>query len=134
MAEPHVLSALKRQYAKTLDFMARGLGGSDDLEHLGAVILIFAPDTDLTTIKPIRRKHPRQGRWARAALQTIRTAERPMTIRDLALAVMDGRDGPTDRRVRASIESDLHPVLNRLAEEGLLTVTGSPKRWLLIVS
>jgi len=76
MAKSHVLSALKRRYAQTLDLAARGIAVGDDLEHLGTVILMFAPKTDLAAIRPIRRYHSREGRWTRAGVKYAELAKR----------------------------------------------------------
>jgi hypothetical protein len=129
MAEPHVLSALKRRYAQTLDLAARGIAVGDDLEHLAAVILMFAPDTDLEAIKPKRRIHPRAGRWTRAALDVLKQAERPMTARELADAVLEG--SAPNRRVRDSVTSNLHATMGRLEGKGVERAPGTIKRWRL---
>jgi len=127
MAEPHVLSALKRRYAQTLDLAARGIAVGNDLEHLGGAILIFAPETDLAAIQPIRRHHPREGRWTRAALDVLKQAERPMTARELADAVLEGSEAT--RRVRDSIAANLHATMGRLEGNGIERAPGTIKRW-----
>ena len=62
-----------------------------EIEHVAAVILMLEPDFDLARIKPLRlnRSNPlfRKGQCSRLALEVLRGADRPITTREIALAV-----------------------------------------------
>jgi hypothetical protein len=133
MAETHVLSALKRRYALTLGQSAANPASNalaDDLAHLGAVILMFSPCEDLGAIAPIRPYKANRERWSRTALRILRTAERPLRTRELARMIMRARgvDLEDERRL-VSIACTLQAVLGRMAVQGLIRVTGKPRRW-----
>jgi hypothetical protein len=102
-----------------------------------AVIRLFDPAYDLRRIavKRRRRGNPfyRRGECWRAALDVLRDASEPMTVRDLCLAMLArlGVNDPTAAQLR-----DLYGAVNRslLGHDGDTVVTvgeGSPRRWAL---
>jgi hypothetical protein len=66
--------------------------------------------------------------WTRMALDVIRQANRPMTGREIAKAIVR-REGITDPNTLASIECSLQVTLERREGQGVLRAEGSPKRW-----
>jgi hypothetical protein len=101
-----------------------------DMAHLGAVVLMFDPNADLSAIQPIRPYRANRGNWARSALDCIRTAERPITTIELARAVMVKERVPLDDRTALnSIICSLHAVLRKRVEDGSIRAYGRPKRW-----
>jgi hypothetical protein len=62
-----------------------------EIEQVAAVILLLEPRFDLTGVKPLRRSRSnplfRKGPCSRLALEVLRGADRPMTTREIALAV-----------------------------------------------
>src|SRR5258708_38445348 len=85
----YLVMALRRRYGQ-----AKGAGNASDVEHLGAVILMFEPGADLAAIAPIRLYKPHRERWSRTALHILRTANAPMRARELARRVMAEHGGP----------------------------------------
>ncbi len=86
----------------------------------------------MEAIAPIRPLVNRRGRnggmWTRMALDVIRQANRPMTGREIAKAIVR-REGITDPNTLASIECSLQVTLERREGQGVLRAEGSPKRW-----
>jgi hypothetical protein len=101
-----------------------------DMEHIGAVLLMFDPAADLDAIAPIRPYKAHRGRWSRDALKVLREANQPLTAIELAQRVIKLRGvADEDTRTRASIVCGLHAVLERLEGRGVVREQGSPKRW-----
>jgi hypothetical protein len=125
---------LRRKYAQL-----KGLAGdllSDqakvarDMEHVGAVLLMFDPAADLDAIAPIRPYRGQRRRWNRDAMKILREANQPLTVIELAQRVIMLRGvAEDDTRTRASIVCGLHAVLWRLERQGLVMVAGKPRRW-----
>jgi hypothetical protein len=131
MAETHVLAALKRRYAVTL-----GQGGqADDLAHLAAVIRMFAPGEDVAAIKPVRpyskRRDGNGAVWLREAFRVLRTANAPMSAREIAARVMAARGIEPDARTAASVECSLLATLGKRVGADVVRVEGRPMRWAL---
>ena len=125
MAENQLIIGLKRQYAKTLGFGDR----PDDLAHLAAMIRMFAPNTDLSAIKPIRPYRPQRSKYLRDALAILRQAEASMTARALGKRVLAARGVALTPANIARVECSLHAVLERLEGDGVVRVGDQPKRW-----
>ncbi len=65
-------------------------------------------------------------------MDILRRADRPMTGRELAYAIMRERGIPlSDFPRMKSIECSLHSVLGRLEGNGIVKVASKPKRWRL---
>ncbi|HEX3920468.1 MAG TPA: hypothetical protein VHW60_24265 [Caulobacteraceae bacterium] len=125
---------LKRKYGQLKGLAADLLEDrpriATDMEHVGAVLLMFDPAADLDAIAPIRPYKPARGRWNRDAMKVLREANGPLTAIELARRVIMLRGVPDeDTRTRTSIVCSLHAVLRRLERQGLVTVTGKPRRW-----
>lgn len=66
----HIVIALRRRYGRTLGELAQcpDTEIEADLAAIERVLLLFKPDEDLTTVRPIRPKRPNHAHWARHAL------------------------------------------------------------------
>ena len=134
MVEPHVLFALKLKYARTLGALhiahSARVGLMGDLAHLAAVTHMFALEEDLEAINPRRPYKPKRERWARTALVILRKAKRPLKAYELSRLVMRAHGvDPRDEARLFSISCSLQAVLEKMADDGLVTITGKPRRW-----
>jgi hypothetical protein len=136
MAEAHVLFALRHRYARVLGTLVAQAGDpiklTADLAHLAAVLRMFSPREDVAAIAPVRPWKRRRGSgratWTLAALDVLRTANEPLTTRQIARRIADRR-GVTDPATLYSIECSLHVTLANRQGAGVLRAEGSPKRW-----
>jgi hypothetical protein len=125
---------LRRRYGQlkglALDLLQDRARIAADMEHVGAVLLMFDPAADLDQIAAIRPYKPARGRWNRDAMKVLREANCPLTAIELARRVIALRDVPDDdTRTRTSIVCSVHAVLRRLERQGLVRATGKPQRW-----
>ena len=92
MADPHVISALRKKRAELSGELIaaekRILQLRDDITSLDRTIRVFDPTAEPHTIRPIlRRKKPTiipRGQCSRAILDVLRHADIVMTARDIA--------------------------------------------------
>jgi hypothetical protein len=99
----------------------------DALRQVGNVLRLFSPGEDLAAIKPLRPyKGARAKHWTRTALDVLRTANGPLTGREIARRVAKVH-GVADRETLYSIEASLHITLPKRA--GVAMVGTRPKRW-----
>lgn len=131
MRNTYCLSGLRRLYGELL-----GRGGSKaDLAHVRAVIRMLNPNEDFRTIHPIRPHTNRKGGsgavWLRAAFDVLRTANAPMTAREIALRVLEARGGPCDAETLQSVQCSLLFTLRRRVGVGIVRHDTSPRRWSL---
>ena len=129
MAENQLIIGLKRQYGKTLGFIAAGEDRADDLAALARVIRMFAPDADLALIKPIRPYRQHRTKYLRDALGIMRRENGPITPRALAKRILAARGVRLTPANIARAECSLHAVLERLEGSGVVREAGEPKRW-----
>jgi len=134
MAEPHVVSALRRKYAELkgelryaapLDTASLVLA----INQVGCVLRMFSPDEDLSKVAAVRPYVHDRRKWARTAMDILRTERRPMTARALARRVLEARGVAPTPDVLMSVECSLHAVLARLEGRGIMRLEGEPKRW-----
>src|SRR5580693_9722034 len=111
MAENQLIFGLKRQYGRILGLIQSGEDRTEDLAHLAAVIRMFKPGEDLTSIKPVRPYRPNRSRWSRTALSILRTEGQAMTARALARRVLEAKGVPLIRVNLQRVECSLHAVL-----------------------
>lgn len=129
------IGMLRRKYAQLKgqagDLLSDHAQLATDLEHVGAVILMFDPAADLDAIAAIRPYKAHRGRWNRDAMKVLREADGPLTVVELAQRVVMLRGvADEDTRTRTSIVCSLHAVLRRLERRGWVVVSeGRPKRW-----
>lgn len=96
MSETHVVSALVAKRAELTGIIAHFQSeirqASMDLDRLDAVLKLFAPDYDLSGIKPkgIRNANPwfAKGEMSRLALDVLRTASQPLSTCHLTEALI----------------------------------------------
>ena len=129
MGDNQLICGLRRRYAKTLGMIHIGEDRVDDLAHLGSVIRMFAPDTDLVAIKPIRPYRIDRSKYLKDALSVLRQANGPMTPRAIARRILCARGVALTRQNLQRVECSLHAVLERLEGCGVLREEGSPKLW-----
>ena len=92
MADPIVISVLKAKRAQLdgelMQTERRAIRLREELYAVDRALKVFDPDIELTAIRPVvRRAEPRffkHGHFARAALDVLRRAEKPLTCREIA--------------------------------------------------
>lgn len=127
----YCLTGLRRLYAEKL-----GRGGSKaDLAHIRAVVRMISPDEDFRAIKAVRPHTNRKGQsgavWLRAALAVMRTADTPMTAREIALRVLEARGEAVTPEALATVQCSLLVTLKRRVGIGVVQHPGYPRRWSL---
>lgn len=138
MENEHALSALLRKRAElTGQFehhqaVARQL--LIDIDSLDATIRLFAPDIDLTDVKP-KPMPPRyaayKGEVARIVLGTLREAKRPCSTQELTMHVMAERGMNTaDKRLVKTVTKRVGACLRHHRARGLLRNVKGLGQWL----
>jgi hypothetical protein len=137
MADPHVISALRKKRAElSSELMAaekRIVQLRTDIDSLDGAIRVFDPTAVPNKIRPIlRRKKPsliRRGQCSRAVLDTLRDATTPLTVREIAahLATRYQLDASNMDAMKALVAK----VRNTLArQKGLASeMRGDAKAW-----
>jgi hypothetical protein len=137
MAVPHVISALRSKRAELSGELIvaekRIVQLRADIGSLDGAIRVFDPTLEPDKIRPIlRRKRPTiipRGQCSRAILDTLRHADRPMTVREIVaqLAARYQLDPSNIEAMHALIAK----VRNTLArQKGLASeVRGDAKAW-----
>jgi hypothetical protein len=127
MAEPHVVSALvvkRGELAGEVQRCHRQLRELDEqLGHLDAAIRLFAPDYDLASVRPRRRRGGQrrfaQGECQRLVLEALRDAPEPLSDRQIeAVAASKSMEGQSP--ARAGLEKTTLATLRRLAKKGVI--------------
>jgi hypothetical protein len=111
---------------------------AQDMRHVEAVLKMLDPGYNVRAIAPRRRVtgNPwlKRGTLFRHALEALRIAPGPMTVREIAAAVLAAKriaDATADQRkgieagLRASLEDHAGKSVERVGE-------GTPRRWRLI--
>ena len=125
---------LRRKYGQLKglagDLLSNQAKVGRDMEHVGAVLLMFDPAADLDAIPAIRPYRGQRRRWNRDAMKILRETNQSLTVIEIAQRVIMLRGvAADDTRTRTSIVCGLHAVLGRLERQGLVTVTGKPSQW-----
>jgi hypothetical protein len=129
MVESHVVSALiakRAEIAGLIDHHHLALRNLlIDLDNLDATLRMFKPDIDLEIIRP-KPLPPRnaafQGEVTRAILDKLRRMQRPMTTRELALAVLEARGlDNADAALLRTIVKRVNAALRHHRNRGLLS-------------
>src|SRR3954447_10066064 len=105
MAEPHVVAALKDKRAELSGSIAdleKRIGQHRaDLLQVDAVLRLFAPEFEPTTIPPRAVRRPnswfKPGELARLVLEVLRTAPAALSVREITGQVMERRGGSIPR-------------------------------------
>ncbi len=133
------LYALNRKYATTLGKLRRDPSSNqlrDDLAHLEAVIRMFDPGWD-GNVKPIRPKASirwgKRGLCTRMAIDVLRTASEPLTIREITDRVIARLGVPVgDETVFHSVSCTVRDTLKRRAAFVRCVGDRKPRRWELV--
>jgi hypothetical protein len=107
MAEPHVVAALKDKRAELSGSIAdleKRIGQHRaDLLHVDAVLRLFAPEFEPTTILPRAVRRPnswfKPGELARLVLEVLRTAPAALTVREITGQIMERRTAELLRKL-----------------------------------
>jgi len=106
------------------------------LPHLCEVVWFLNPEWEPTTVKPIRARTrtpnlPAEGLLG-AAIRVLKSAERPMTIMELVLAVADinGLDVSTSQK-RQRFHTTINNGLKRTYRNELIVTPGPPDHFTL---
>lgn len=131
MRNTYCLSGLRRLYGELL-----GRGGSKaDLAHVRAVIRMLSPNEDFRAIRPIRPHTNRKGGsgavWLRAAFDVLRTANAPMTAREIAVGILERRGMAVTPETLATVQCSLLVTLRRRVGVGIVRHDTWPRRWSL---
>jgi hypothetical protein len=110
---------------------------ADAMKHVEAVIKLFNPDYSVRAISARRRQRGnpwfKRGTLFRYALDALRKAAVPMTVREITDAVMAARRvanatpkqrGGLEAAIRSSLETNAGKTVQRVGD-------GVPKRWKL---
>jgi hypothetical protein len=105
--------------------------------QLEAVMKMLDPEVNLRGIAVKRRNtgNPwfRRGTLYRAAIDALRRAEKPMTARELAMAVLDGKQPTPTRKQEVDVQAAILAALRNHAGNGVQTVNGTaPARWAIM--
>ena len=143
MADPIVISILRQKRAEVAGIIAsleREIRARrEDLVHVDAVLLLFAPGMALDGIKPKLPAVPRsqyfdQGELSERCRTALRDAPEPIDVEDIARAAMVAKGiDPEDRRIRADFAKRLRWPLERMKAAGTAVKIGLGKdaRWRL---
>lgn len=144
MAEPHVISALRRKRAEISghihDLEKRIARQRANLANLDATIKLFSPGTNPDSIPP-KRAYRRTRYFARNELSrltqdALRTASGPLTSAEIAAAVMQAKEmPPSDAQLKEVVAERALTVLRRLVKCGTAVKSGTSRnaQWALAI-
>jgi hypothetical protein len=139
MADPHVISALERLYARHSGSLRKAEADAtqlrSDMIHIEAVLRIYRAEWNAESVKPIATR--RVSRWiyhgegVRSVLDVLRMATGPLTTHDIAKAVfqLKGMPEPDAITLRAA-SGPIHKLLRN--RDGVIAHPGKLKRWSLV--
>lgn len=128
MAESHVVGALvakRGELAGDVQRHRRELRRLDEqLGHLDAAIRLFAPDYDLSGVRPRQRRvggrRFGQGECQRLVLEVLRDTPEPLTDGQVESAVAASKGVDAQTPARAGLEKTTLGTLRRLAKKGAI--------------
>src|SRR5277367_6069625 len=138
MAEPHVISALRKKRAELAGEVVTAqlrLGKlRDDLDAVDRTLRVFDPRQHPEKIRPVvKRKGDRMfgyGECTRAILNVLRDAPEPMTTADLVEQVALGCRIATEAPdIAATLLVRVRAALTKLGKRGVVSGEGRPARW-----
>jgi hypothetical protein len=142
MTEKHVVSALRTKRAEISghihDLEKRIARQRANLANLDATIKLFSPGTNPDAIPP--KRHYRRTRYfahnelSRLTQDALRTASGPLMTAEIAAAVMQAKEMPSDDAAFKEIVAELAlTVLRRLVKRGDVVRTGIRRdaKWVL---
>ena len=109
-----------------------------DMKHVEAVIRLFDPTYDTRRIAVKRRNKPnallKWGTVWRSALEVLRAAEKPLTIREVAGRILKAKGASTGEKAVKDMVNALHSSFTRHKGEIVRRVGDRyPQRWALII-
>src|ERR1700683_2130960 len=138
MAEPHVISALRKKRAELHGEVVTAqlrLGNlRDDLDAIDRTLRVFDPHQHPEKIRPVvKRKGDRMfgyGECTRAILNALRDASEPMATAELVERVaLDCRIASEAPDVAATLLARVRAALAKLGKRGVVGGEGRPARW-----
>jgi hypothetical protein len=134
----YALEALKRKRAEITGEIARCHANltklSDDLEHLDATLLLFAPDFVAESILPKVFRPPaswsKRGEMSRAVLSILRIAKGPLSAREIASMIVQQRGLDQDKGILNMMTRRVAGVLRDKREAGLVRSIVETGLWL----
>lgn len=130
----HTLEKLHAELGgKILDNQAEAKRLAEAMKHVEAVLKLLIPGYDVRPIAVRRRKsNPwfKKGTVLRAALDVLRTAERPLTTREITLRMVAAKDvtNPDAKAVR-ELTSSVSSCLNNYRDRSVVSRGGHPEAW-----
>src|SRR5579872_4525216 len=102
-----------------------------------AVIKMLSPDFNVSRIAPKRRNtgNPwfKRGTLYRAAMDALRRAGKPMTAREMMLAILDGKETNATRKQELDVQAAILAALRKHDGRGVESVgEGRPVRWQIV--
>ncbi len=140
MARPQVVTTLERKYARLLGLQSKLPSAcpalAQDIAHVAAVIRMFEPDWDQSSVKPVMYRGParwaKKGQGSRAAMEVVRHADRPLSATEIARAAYlhCGLEPPHNNELRL-VGADLAYSLRRHFGGALVASGKRPVRYRL---
>lgn len=141
MAEPHVISALRGKRAELSGEVLVAQARIDklrlDLAAVDRAISLFDPSVRSSDIVPIVRRGRREtrfrhGAWTATVLDTLRNADGPLTVREIAQAVAEKFSAPYDNPVDiAALDGRVRTCLKRPGRGVVSEWSGNVTTWRL---
>jgi hypothetical protein len=109
----------------------------EDMKHVEAVLRMYDPDYDVAAIVGRRRINGnpwfKRGALFRCALDTLRTADKPLSARELVVGMLaaKGIKDPPAARVRSLTGGVTNSLRNNEGKTVERVGDGSPMRWRL---
>ena len=139
MAESHVISSLKAKRAELdgelMQAERRAIQIRTDLDAIDRALHVFDPEIRLSAIRSVvRRSTPRffaHGHFTRAALDTLRRAQKPLSFREIAERMnaehnLDVAGRPTMRQLVSKVQAVFgrdRPGIKRGVADGVTVVS-----------
>jgi hypothetical protein len=99
-----------------------------------AVLLVLQPGFNIKSIAAKRRNKSnpwfKRGTLLRSAVDVLRRAGRPMTVREIAQTVIADKAVPATRKQFVDLQAAIHAALRKRNGEGVIG-EGAPARWQL---
>ena len=132
-----ILRALTEKYAELLGELRasdeKGASLREDIAHLDHVIRLYRKDWTGEGVKPRRPSYPSRyvkvGHGITTALDVLREAQRPMTVREIVLAVMERLAISSSPGAIKSLESSLRYCLAKRVGDGVEEAGRRPVRF-----
>lgn len=107
-----------------------------DMKHVEAVIRLFDPAYDTRRIAVKRRNKPNSllkwGTVWRSALEVLRVAEKPLTVKEVAERILAAKGATTGEKAVRDMQNALHSSFLRHKGESVQRVGDRyPQRWQL---